>query len=111
MEITTKISISLLSRMKIMRKAKYRCAVCLGINHKEGYYNALGMFIECDSHMRDWAVRQGLKLIRISLQIVSAPPECSIKKIQSYAVLCRKDAMKLKNDIRELKKQASKKSG
>jgi hypothetical protein len=104
METIQRLDQTELTRMKILRKAKYQCEVCKGINHKEGYYNNSGIFIHCDEHMRDWAVRQGIKLIRISLQVLSVNYESDVinKKIQ--AVLCRKHAMEIKNKIRERKK-------
>lgn len=111
MEAVNKLPDSLKLRMLLLRKAKYRCAVCQGVNHKEGYYSPSGQFIECDAHMRDWALRQGQKLIRVSLQIILQIPGCLLVKGQKYLVLCRKHSMEYKNEVRLHKSALSKNTG
>lgn len=104
MEQITRLSEDFLDRTKILRKARYRCEVCGGINHKEGYFSVSDTFIECDKLMRIWALANNLKLFRISLQIVKAPsPIESVCRLRNY-VLCRKHSMQLKNRLRDLKK-------
>lgn len=111
MESINALSQNQLLRSKILRKAKYRCESCGGINHKEGYYNESGTFIETDQHMKIWAMNQGIKVIRISLQVIQVFIEPMSQKGIKYRVMCRKCGMRLKNDIREYRKRASKNPG
>jgi hypothetical protein len=105
MEHISRLSPEILFRQKVLRKAKYRCSVCGGINHKEGYFNESDSFIECDSLMRSWALQQGLKLFRISLQVLKVPYYAPSFSKEKNVVLCRKHAMQFKNMIREYERQ------
>lgn len=110
-EEISRVSPEIRIRQKALRKACYRCEVCQGINNKEGYYNESGIFIMVDEHMRDWAVRQGIKLKRIHLQVLTPNLDKDVVKAKKLLVRCQKHAMQYKNKVRDYLKYESLKTG
>ena len=57
-------------RPAILKRANWKCEFCGVQSRAVGYREMNGKFVECDNHMKEWAKRNGFKVIKIILTIM-----------------------------------------
>lgn len=96
-------------RPDILRRDNYRCIKCKAQNHKKGYYNESGAFVQCDEHMLDWAQRQGIKTITVHLQIAHLNQDVTDNNYENLAAMCPKHHLKHDHDYKKHLRRAKRK--
>jgi hypothetical protein len=91
---------SAIQRLDALRDANYRCITCQAQNHKKGYYNEAGAFIACDPHMLNWALKQGLKIVTIHLQVVFKDLDKTNIRKENITVMCLKHRLSYIHEIK-----------
>lgn len=87
-------------RPAVLRRDKYRCTDCGAQNHKEGYYTPSGGFVQCDEHMKAWALSQGIKVVRVHLQICHLDQNPENNELTNLAAKCPKHHLKYDHAFR-----------
>ncbi len=74
----------------ILSRDKFKCTRC-GIKQRSyGYYDAKGKFIHCDEFMAGWARAEGLKVVRVWLQVAHLDQDSLNNDPANLACMCPK---------------------
>lgn len=91
-------------RPDILKKDNFKCKDC-GLKHKSvGYYDRKGNFVECDNFIKDWAVKNGFKVQKISLQIAHLDQNPSNNNYSNLECKCPKCHLKFDEPFNKMKR-------
>lgn len=97
-------------RPRELARAKFKCENC-GIKQRSyGYYDSVGVFIECDEFIAKWAKEHGFKVKRVWLQIAHVNQLPSDNSPENLRVMCPKCHLKHDHEFNRIKKIAAVKS-
>lgn len=94
-------------RPAILRRDQYKCTVCGALNHKRGYYEPDGSFVQCDQHMVEWAYRNGKKVVTVHLQIAHLDQNPSNNTAENLKTFCPRHHLAFDHAFNRLKKRMS----
>lgn len=93
-------------RPGILKRDNYKCVTC-GVRHRAiGYYDPQGLFVEADPFIQLWALRQGLKVMTIYLQIIHRDQNPANNNWDNLSAMCPKDHFRFDNAHNTLKRLA-----
>lgn len=95
-------------RPAILRRDNYKCTVCDALNHSVGYYDQSDRFVICDALMQDWAVKKGIKLRIVHLQIAHLDQDTSNNDPSNLKTFCPRHHFKFDHEFNKLKRLAPK---
>lgn len=91
-------------RPAVLKRDNYRCVVCGALNHKKGYYDRAGHFVQCDEFMEAWAIRNKIKVRAIHLQIAHLDQDTSNNEMSNLATFCPRHHLAYDKEFNRLKK-------
>jgi len=77
-------------RPDILRRDNYKCKHCGLKNRLEGYRDGKGFFVECDEFMKQWAIKNHLRIFKIVLTISHLDHDITNNEYTNLAALCQK---------------------
>ena len=75
-------------RPAILKRADYKCEQCKLPHRTTGYHAYNGKFITCDEHMRNWAIRNGIKVHTVYLHIAHIDQNRANNNFTNLRALC-----------------------
>lgn len=96
-------------RPEILRRDGYKCRVCGALNHKRGYYEPNGSFVQCDEFMVRWAHEYSKKIVVVHLQIAHLDQDVSNNHPENLRTFCPKHHFEFDHEFNRLKRLAAKK--
>ncbi len=91
-------------RPAILRRDGYKCTVCGALNHKRGYYETNGTFVQCDSFMTEWAYKNGKKVVTVHLQVAHLDQNPANNEPENLKTFCPKHHFEFDHEFNRLKR-------
>ena len=94
-------------RPSVLKRDNYKCVICGALNHSKGYYDKNDHFIICDTHMQQWAIKNGIKLRTVHLQVAHLDQDPSNNEMSNLKTFCPRHHFKHDHEFNRLKRKAS----
>ncbi len=94
-------------RPAVLRRDNYKCTQCGALNHSTGYYDKKDAFIICDALMQSWAVKNGVKLVTVHLQVAHLDQNPSNNEMDNLKTFCPRHHFKFDHAFNALKRKAA----
>lgn len=95
-------------RPAVLKRDCYKCTVCKVSHRAVGYYNSQGTFIESDEFMRQWATKNGFKVVKIHLQVAHINQDTFDNSDANLCSMCPKCHLKHDHEFNRLKRISKK---
>lgn len=96
-------------RPEILKRDNYKCQKC-GLKHKStGYYTPQKTFLVCDEFQKEWALKHGFKVQKISLQIAHLDQNKENNEYSNLQTMCPKCHLSFDRPFNTAKRLMSKK--
>lgn len=92
-------------RPAILRRDNYKCTDCGATNHSTGYYDARDNYVQCDEFMQAWALKQGIRLRVVHLQVAHLDQDTNNNDESNLSTKCPRHHFKHDREFNRLKRK------